>query len=70
MFNVAAKLEAQYASRPGNDENLPYDREALELLSELLAQHMTNLCADMGYTRFELDESMLPSDFYKTLPKS
>lgn len=70
VYNMATKLETACAARPNDDENLPYDRAKIENLTGLTTQHMTQLCLDMGYTQATLDETRLPSDFYKSLPKS
>ena len=70
VYNMATKLETACAARPNNDKDLPYDRATIENLITLTTQHMTALCLDMGYTQLTLDETKLPPDFYKSLPKS
>ncbi|HWQ58285.1 MAG TPA: LCP family protein [Clostridia bacterium] len=70
MTETARELAALVAVRPNNDENLPYDRAAMEPLVEKLALYMGALCTDMGYTQASLDKAQLPEEFYKGLPKS
>lgn len=70
MTDTAAKLALACGTRPDNDENMPYDRDAIAALFEKLTQYMSALCTDMGYTQAALDQEKLPSDFYKSLPKS
>jgi len=69
MKNAAEQLALLIAARPMGDENLPYDRAAIEPLCEKLRQYMEDLCAVMGYTRATLDKTKLPAEFYKTLPE-
>ncbi len=69
LTDAAEQLAALVAARPMGDENLPYDRAAIELLCAQLKTYMRDICAAMGYTRANLDKAKLPADFYKALPE-
>ena len=53
----------------GVSTDVPLDGEAIKAATDALREEMFALADSLGLTRETADKSLLPSDFYKKLPR-